>query len=160
MEAIYSDVTISMSEFKKNPALDIHLLNVQPPFSRYVSRFLDQTARNDVHREQSKLALEPVRRALDQSGIPYTVHTDVVGDKAGCIVETARKLRCHRIVMSTARKSSLHRLLGQSVTNSVIERTTVPVEMIAGAAVPILEKIGLPAGVSAGALLVWMTAAD
>ena len=67
-----------------------------------------------------------------------------------------RSLHCDRIVMSTARKSSLVRLVQNSVTNQVIERTTVPVEVIAGDAAPGLERVGIPAGVGAGLLVLGM----
>ena len=144
-------------EFRKNPALELHVLNVQPPFSRHVGRFTDRLARLHVHQEQAQAALRPVRRALDSSGVPYVVHTEI-GDRAECIAESARRLQCHRIIMSTARKSALHRLLGQSVSNEVIRQTTVPVELIAGEAPSPLEKIGIPAGLGTGALLVWMAA--
>ena len=95
--------------------------------------------------------------ALDRAGIPYTVHT-VTGDKADCIADTAQRLNCDRIVMGTARKSSLLRWVEDSVTNQVIERTTVPVEVIAGTEVSSLKRVGIPAGIGAGVLLV-LTAA-
>ena len=109
----------------------------------------------EFHQEQAEKALAPGRQALDRYGIQYTVHTEV-GDKADCIADAARRLRCDRIVMSTARKSSQVRLVEDSVTNQVIERTTVPVEVIAGDAASSLERVGIPAGVGAGLLVLWM----
>jgi len=141
-----------VTEFMKNRDLDIHVLNVQRPFSKHVAQFTSRQARMELHQEQAEKALEPARQALDQSGIPYTVHTEV-GDMADCIANAARRLRCDRIVMSTARKSSLVRLVQHSVTNQVIARTTVPVEVIAGHAASRLERIGIPAGVGAGLLV-------
>jgi nucleotide-binding universal stress UspA family protein len=38
----------------------------------------------------------------------------------------------HEIVMATARKNSLTRLVEVSVTDRVIERTPVPVEVVSG----------------------------
>lgn len=145
-----------VSEFMKNRNLQIHVLNVQPPFSKHVSDFTSRRDRMALHQEQAEKALEPARQALDRSGIPYTVHTEV-GDKADCIADMARRLRCDRIVMGTARKSSLIRWVEDSVTNQVIERTTVPVEVIAGDAASNLERVGIPAGVG---LLVLGMAAD
>ena len=144
-----------MNEFMKRRDLEIHVLNVQRPFSNHVARFTSRRDRIEFHQEQAVKALEPARQALDRCGIPYTVHTEV-GDKADCIAGTARRLRCDRIVMGTARKSSLIRWLEDSVTNQVIERTTVPVEVIAGDAAPSLERVGIPAGVGSGFLVLWM----
>lgn len=141
----------------KHPDLEIHVLNVQPPFSKHVSDFTSRCARREFHQEQAEKALASVRQTLDASGIPYTVHTEV-GNKADCIVDAARRLQCDCIVMSTARKSSLARLVEDSVTNHVIERTTVPVEVIAGDAASKLERVGIPAGVGAGLLALWMAA--
>ena len=141
-----------ISEFEKNPGLEVHVLNVQPPFSKHVSDFTNKSDRADFHREQADLALAPVRQALDAAGVPYTVHYEV-GDKADCIVAVARRLACDCILMSTARKSSLVRLVEHSITNQVIERSTVPVEVIAGEPASKLERFGIPAGVGAGILV-------
>jgi nucleotide-binding universal stress UspA family protein len=146
-----------VSEFMKHKDLDIHILNVQRPFSRHVSRFADRRARTEFHQVQAERALKPALQALDGAGIPYTVHVEV-GDKADCIAQAAQWLHCDRIVMGTARKSSLARFFEDSVTNKVIERTTVPVEVIAGDAVSPLKRVGIPAGVGAGALVLWIAA--
>ncbi len=147
----------AIGEFSKNRDLEIHVLNVQPPFSQHVCDFSSKSDRMDLHREQSAQALAPVRQALDEAGVPYTVHMEV-GDKADCIVETARRLGCDCIVMSTGRKSSLVRMVENSITNQVIERTSVPVEVIAGEPASKLERFGIPAGLGAGLLVLWMAA--
>lgn len=144
-------------EFMKNRELEIHLLNIQRPFSSQVVRFTSRQDRMAFHQEQARKALEPARQALDRSGIAYTVHIEV-GERADCIADAARRLRCDRIVMSTARKSSLVRWVEDSVTNQVIERATVPVEVIAGDAASSLERVGIPAGVGAGLLVLGMAA--
>ncbi len=90
---------------------------------------------------------------LDGFGIPYSVHT-AVGDKAKLITDTARRLRCDQIVMSTARKNSLTRWVESSVTNKVLELTSVPVEVIAGDSVSKLERYGIPAALVAALALV------
>jgi hypothetical protein len=51
--------------------------------------------------------------------------------------------------MSTARKNSLTRLVENSVTNKVLEMTSVPVEVIAGDSVSKFERYGIPAAVAA-----------
>ena len=142
-------------EFMKNPDMEIHVLNVQPPFSNHVVRFTNGSSRTAFHQEQSETALASARQALDGSGIPYTLHTKI-GDRADCIVDAARRLQCDRIVMGTARKSSLVRWVEGSVTNKVIERASVPVEVIAGDAASSLERIGIPAGLGAGLLALWV----
>jgi len=140
-------------EFMKNPALEIHLLNVQPPLSWHIARFIGKKSRDAYHRDEAAKAMKAAIRALDNHTVPYALHTEV-GDKAKLISDTAHKLKCDHIVMSTARKNSLTRMLEDSVTNKVLELTSIPVEVIAGDEVSRMERYGIPAGI--GALLTFM----
>lgn len=144
-------------EFMKNQDFEIHLLNIQGPFSGDVALFTSRRDRMEFHQEKAEKELGLARQMLDSSGIPYTVHVEI-GDKADCIASAARRLGCDRIVMGTARKSSFVRWVEDSVTNQVIERATVPVEVIAGEAASNLERIGIPAGVGAGLLVIGVAA--
>ncbi|MEW6689980.1 MAG: HAD-IC family P-type ATPase [Pseudomonadota bacterium] len=147
-----------IKDFMNNTAMEIHLLNVQTPFSQDVARFLSRRTLHDYHREQAEKALAPVKRMLEDFGIPYAAHS-AVGERAQIIADTARRLRCDQIVMSTARKNSLTRLVEDSVTNRVLELTSVPVEVVAGEEVSKLERYGIPAALAA-ALAALLAAAD
>ena len=144
-----------LREFRSNPAMDIHLLNVQPPFSRHITRWIDRKAVNEVHAEASEKALRPIRQ-IDEAGARYAVHL-AVGKKASSIAEAAQQLGCDHIVIGTARKNSLIRAVEGSVTNEVIELTTVPVVAVAGDPASKVERYGIPLGVGAG--LVWLVVA-
>ena len=143
-------------QFMNDTNIELHLLNVQRPFSRYVSRFVPRRNLNDYHREQAENALRPVRQILDGFSIPYAVHIEI-GEHAESITAAARRLRCDLIVMSAARKNSLTRLIQNSTTNRVLELTSVPLEVIAGDAVSRWERYGIPASV--GALIALLVAA-
>ena len=133
---------------------EVHLLNVQPPLSSHIAQFVSRRNRDDWHRDQAEKALAPAKALLAQHGVPHASAWKL-GEKAQVITDEARRLRCDNIVMGTARKNSLTRMLQDSTTNKVLERTTVPVELIAGSNVSKLERWGLPAGVgTAIALLV------
>ena len=133
-------------DFMNNTAMEIHLLNVQSPLPRYVTRFLDRKTIHEYHRDEAAKALQPIRQVLDNFGIPYAVHTEV-GERAKVITEMSSRLRCHLIVMGTARKNSLTRWVENSVTNQVLEHTSVPVELVAGDAVSVWERVGIPASI-------------
>ena len=148
-----------ISEFPKNRGMEVHLLNVQAPFSRHIAQFASRKNRDSFHRDEAEKALRPVRQVLDAAGVPHIVHIEV-GRKAEVIAETARQLRCDHIVMSTARKNSLTRMLEASITNRVLELTTVPVEVIAGDAVSKLERYGIPAGMGGALALLLLAAGD
>ena len=147
-----------IKEFMNNTAMEIHLLNVQPPFSREIARFVSRKSLNDCHRDEAAKALGPIKQMLEGLSIPYSAHAEV-GGRAKTITATARRLRCDRIVMSTARKNSLTRLVEDSVTNKVLALTSVPVEVIAGDTVSKWERYGIPAAIGA-VLALMLLAAD
>jgi nucleotide-binding universal stress UspA family protein len=135
-----------IDEYQRHHDLELHLLNVQPRFSRHVARFVSRHDRDAWHREKSDLAMTGAGDLLSRAGVPYHPHW-IVGELAGEICRSAQSLGVHHIVMGTARKNSITRMLEDSVTTRVLESTTVPVEIIAGNAVSKWERWGLPAGV-------------
>jgi Ca2+-transporting ATPase len=148
-----------IKQFMNNTAMEVHLLNVRPPFNRDISRFVSRKGLHDYHRDEAEKALGPIKQMLDGFRIPYSAHAEV-GERAKTIAAAARRLRCDHIVMSTARKNSLTRWVENSVTNKVIRLTTVPVEVIAGDSVSKFERYGIPAGLGAGLALLIAAAVD
>lgn len=147
-----------MDEVRRGRELRIHLVNVQPPFTRHVGEHFSHEVLASFHREQADQALAAARQLLDAEGLPYTVHAKV-GDKAVCIAEMAMQLECDLIVIGTSRKGSLLRALENSLTTRLIECSHVPVEVIAGTPPSTVERVGVPAGIGAGLALLWMGAA-
>jgi YjbE family integral membrane protein len=140
------------AEMLRDPAIEIHLLSVQGRFSRHITQFLNRKDLDLFYREEAQRKLLGVREFFDRQDIPYIAHVEV-GHKAEVIAEIAKRLACHHIVMGTARKNSLTRMFEASVTNRVLELTTVPVEVIAGDAISKLERYGIPAAIGAGLAL-------
>jgi YjbE family integral membrane protein len=144
-----------IKQYLKSKDIEIHLLNVQPFFSRHIATFVRKQHRDAYHREQSEKMLHSARDILERFGVPYKTHMGL-GERAKTITDAARELGCHHIVMGTARKNSLTRMLEDSVTNRVLEMTTVPVEVVAGADISKLERYGIPAagiGIGLGVLM-------
>lgn len=133
----------------------IHLLNVHPPFSAHIARHVSRELRADFHRERADEALAEAQRLLGDAAIPNQVHAEV-GDKARCIAEAARRLRCDRVVIGTASKSPLVRAVQNSLTSRLLEDCPVPVEVVVGTPAGVIERVGIPAGVAAGVALLWM----
>lgn len=138
-----------IDEYRRDHDLQVILLNVQRPFSRHIARFVARRDAAAFHREQADKALQGARRLLDSHQVPFEERIEI-GDRAEVICNTARELECHHIVLATARRSSLTRMLEDSVTNRVLELTTVPVEIVTGAAISRLERYGVPIGITAG----------
>lgn len=136
---------------------EVHLLHVRTPLTQHAARFISKRARAAYHRKEAEKALEGAKALLDRFSVPYAAHV-ALGDKAEVIHRTAQRLRIDRIIMGTARKNSLTRMIEDSVTNRVLERVQIPVEVVAGAAVSKFERFGIPAGVGAALALIYFTA--
>lgn len=137
-------------EYQRTHDLELHLLNVQPRLSRHIGRFVSRDRRDQFYREQADQAMQPAQAALAAAQVPFHTHRVLGRDLARAIVDTAQQLGCHHLVMGTARKNSLTRMVEDSVTDRVLELTTLPVEVIAGDAVSRLERYGIPAGIAVG----------
>jgi nucleotide-binding universal stress UspA family protein len=147
----------AIDAFRRGDVRLIHLLNVQPPFSAHVARHVGRDLREDYHSECADVALAEARQLLDAAGVPHVVHSEV-GNKVRCIAEAARRLRCDRVLIGSERKSALVRVVENSLTNQLLERCPVPVEVVGGAPASVIERVGIPAGVGAGAALLWASA--
>ena len=149
----------AIGEYQRNHALELHLLNVQPPLSRHIARFISRQERSAWHLDQASAAMAAAKALLDEAGVPHHSHW-TIGNRADEICQAAARLGVDHIVMGTARKNSITRMLEDSTTNRVLEATPVPVEVIAGDAVSKWERWGLPAGVLGGGGLLLLAALD
>jgi nucleotide-binding universal stress UspA family protein len=111
-----------IAEARKGAALELELLNVQPPLSWHIAPRVNAADRRAVVEEQATQALQAARGLLERSNVPYRART-AVGTKADVIADCARRLGCDRIVLSTRRKSTLLRLFESSTIDGVIEQT-------------------------------------
>lgn len=139
-----------MNQFMADSNREIHLLNVQPLLSRHIARGSSSRDRAAWRRSESDRALAGARDLLTRHGVPHAAHSRA-GDFGQVIADEARRLKCDRIVMTTARKNPLTRGFQHSVTNSVLEQATVPVELVTVGRAGSLERWGVPA--AAGGLL-------
>ena len=143
----------AIDEYRRHHELEVHLINVQPRYSRYITRFLSRSDREAWQAEHATAAMAKAKTLLTDASVPHHSH-QAVGNSAIEICSAATRLNIHHIVMGTARKNSMTRMLEDSVTNRVLETTPVPVEVVAGSAVSKWECWGLPAGaLGAGGLL-------
>lgn len=138
-----------IAEFRKEPRFEVHLLNVRTPFSKHVARFSAKEAREDYYRAEAEKVLAPLRAMLTEARLPFAEHIRI-GARAETIADEAKRLGCDHIVLATARKNSLTRMVQASVTNKLLDLTSVPVEVIVGDSVSKLERYGIPVGIGAG----------
>ncbi len=96
----------------------VHLLNVQPPLPRHVSRFFNGGQLRDFHQENGMRALAPVMRSLDAAGVPHKAHV-MVGPQAETIVRFAKEYECRRIVMEESTENWMSALGLGSISSQV-----------------------------------------
>ena len=146
-------------EYFSDPDVEVHLLNVRAPLSAYVMRFVGRDSVDGWHRDEAEKALGPCRKLFDNHRLPYVQHVER-GLPAEAIVRFANQLRCERIVMSTSRKNPITRLFEPSVTDQVLEKTRVPVEIIVSEHVSLMERFVIPAGFGTALAALLMLAQD
>jgi nucleotide-binding universal stress UspA family protein len=83
--------------YRKQPAR-IHLLNVQRPLPRHVSRFFGGGDLHDFHRDAGMRVMEAAIRMLDEAGVPHEDHV-LVGSPAETIVHFAGQHKCSEVVL-------------------------------------------------------------
>lgn len=109
--------------------LALHLLNVQPPLPRDITRFVDASVIEGYHREAGQAALANARRKIEAAGLAHAEHV-LVGECAPAIVDFAREHHCMQIVMGARGLGTVAGLLLGSVTQRVVHLTTLPVVIV------------------------------
>lgn len=111
--------------------LDIHLLNVQPPFRGDVTSFVSKQDVEGFHLDEGHKALKRARELLDEAGLHYTVHV-YVGHAAQVIAECAKEWRCDKVIMGTHGRGTVTQLLMGSISHAAIHQLDphIPVTLV------------------------------
>jgi nucleotide-binding universal stress UspA family protein len=128
------------------------LLNVQPRFHRHVSRYTSRAARNSLRAERSAAAMAPAIEALTRLRIPFRAVAEV-GLVAERIAAVAEREQVDEIVIGTGRHPQWLRWLNPSIAQAVMERTDIPVTVLARGRIGAFERYAVPAGVAGIAAL-------
>ena len=99
----------------------IHLINVQPKYPSYVSRFFSKQYMARIHEEDGLQVLRPVVLELDKAGVPHWDHV-LVGLKAERVAEFVKTHYCSDVLMRDEPTTLLSSLRLGSV-KSEIRRT-------------------------------------
>ena len=108
---------------------EVHLLNVQHPFTGNVGMFISQEQMRNAHQEEGIKALAEARQLLDRAGVKYSTHIGV-GDPAEVIAQYAKEQGCAQIMMGTRGLGRVAGLLLGSVAQKVIHLSEVPVLLV------------------------------
>ncbi len=123
-------LVIAKRALYSNPdELVIHLVNVQAPFSRDISRFASHDQMADFHREESEKLMQNARALLDTVGAKYMCHCEV-GGVAEKITELAESLQCDQIIMGTHGRGALKEFLVGSITLKTVHLSSIPILLV------------------------------
>jgi nucleotide-binding universal stress UspA family protein len=133
-------------------AVETLLLNVQPRFHRHVGQFTSRAARDALRAERSAAAMAPAIEALSRTRLPFRVVSEI-GNVAERIAAVAMQEKVDEVVMGTGRHPQWLRWLNPSIAQAVMERTDIPVTVLARGRAGALERYALPAGLAGLAAL-------
>jgi nucleotide-binding universal stress UspA family protein len=117
------------SQYANPDDLDIHLVNVQAPFTHDVSRFASHDQMAGFHHDESRKLMRSACELLDAAGAKFTCHLEV-GHVAETITRLAESLHCDQIVMGTHGRGALKELLVGSITLKIIHLSKVPILLV------------------------------
>ncbi len=130
--------------YGKESQTHFHICNVQPKFYRHISKFLSKQTILEWQAEKAKFAAKSSAQFLEKAGVNYSF-SFVSGEKGVALHDEAKRLSCSRIVIGTAKKNSLNRIFENSTTAKLLDICDIPVEVITGKSLPILQRWGIPA---------------
>ena len=128
------------------------LLNVQLRFSRHIARHTSRSARDSLRAERSARALAPAMNVLSRHHIAFVAVTErgAPAERIACIAE---RERVDEIIMGVGRHPRWLRWLNPSIAQEVMQRTDIPVTVLARGRVSRLERYAMPIGLAGVAAL-------
>jgi nucleotide-binding universal stress UspA family protein len=132
--------------------LEVLVMNVQPRFHRHVARFTSRSARDGVRAERSRAAMARAIEALSLAGLPFRALSEV-GRPAERIAAVAEREKVDEVMMGVGRHPAWLRWVNPSIAQGVMERTDIPVTVLARGRAGAFERYAVPAGVAGLAAL-------
>ena len=132
--------------------LEVLVMNVQPRFHRHVAQFTSRAARAGVRAERSRAAMARAIEALSLGNIPFRALAEI-GLPAQRIAAVAEREEVDEVMMGVGRHPAWLRWLNPSIAQDVMERTDIPVTILARGHAGAFERYAVPAGVAGLAAL-------
>jgi len=132
--------------------LEVLVVNVQPRFHRHVSQFTSRGARDELRAERSRAAMARAIEALSARNIPFRAFAET-GQPAERIAAIAEREQVDEVMMGVGRHPAWLRWVNPSIAQAVMERTDIPVTVLARGQAGAFERYALPAGVAGLAAL-------
>jgi nucleotide-binding universal stress UspA family protein len=110
-------------------AIELHILNVQPPVRGDVAAFVPRGNIEDYHREEGERTLQPAADRAKARGAALEIHIGV-GQPAPAIADFVSELGIEHLVMGTRGLGRAAGLLLGSVATESIRMVAVPVTLV------------------------------
>jgi nucleotide-binding universal stress UspA family protein len=151
-EAALAPLSYLESLARAGVPLEVLVVNVQPRFHRHVAQFSTRAARDELRAERSRAAMARAIEALALKSIPFRAFAEV-GSPAERIAAIAERERVDEVMMGVGRHPAWLRWVNPSIAQAVMERTDIPVTVLARGQAGAFERYALPAGVAGLAAL-------
>ena len=113
-------------------AVEVHLLNVQPPVRGSAALLMAKSELDAYHRDEGMTALADAVQALKVAGIAPHLHV-AVGSPREVVLAFVQRLGCGMVVMGTrGYGSGVAGAVMGSVASAVVTGATVPVTLLSG----------------------------
>ena len=132
--------------------IEVLVLNVQPRFHRHVAQFTSRAAREQVRAERSRAAMARAIEAFSLKRIPVRALAET-GLPAERIAAVAEREDVDEVMMGVGRHPAWLRWVNPSIAQGVMDRTDIPVTVLARGQAGIIERFAVPAGVAGLAAL-------
>jgi nucleotide-binding universal stress UspA family protein len=132
--------------------VELVILNVQPLMHRHLAQFTSRAAREALRAERSQAAMAAAIEAASSAGLPFRVFAET-GRPAERIAAAAEREGVSEILMGVGRHPAWMRSLNPSIAQAVMQRTDIPVTVFSRGRAGMLERFGVPAGVTGLAAL-------
>lgn len=144
--AAFSAIAHAEALARSGIPVEVLVLHVQLRFHRHIAQFSSRAARDALRADRSRQALAPAMEALSRAAIPFLAMT-ARGPVAERIAAVAARSRVDEIVMGVGRHPRWLRWLNPSIAQEVMQRTDIPVTVLASGKVSRLQRYAVPAGV-------------
>ena len=151
-EAALAPISYLESLARSGVQLEVLVMNVQPRFHRHIARFTSRAARDGVRAERSRAAMARAIEALSIAKLPFRAFSEV-GQPAERIAAVAEREQVGEVMMGVGRHPAWLRWLNPSIAHGVMERTDIPVTVLARGQAGAFERYAVPAGVAGLAAL-------
>ncbi|OWW20041.1 universal stress protein [Noviherbaspirillum denitrificans] len=112
-----------------NPAIQLHLLNVQEPLEVRSHAYLSPQETKSIQATDAQAVLQKVMELLDEAGVAYRADWRA-GDIAPTVAAYAEEIGCESIVMGTRGLGPVGNLVMGSVATKVVHLVKVPVTLV------------------------------